>query len=939
MPISIYPPMLKSTQSAFLASTTSYRIYFTLQSITSFDEIGHAQVRIVRQSNNRSIVDTSQYPDGTIYLTPQELGREPYQYYAPIDTNKLAEKWQPGYLYKVQMRFGTTPKYESLSEFATWKQQQIDQQTFSEWSTVMIIKAISDPSIYIKNAESVSSDIISTERTESTLTPEFFGSFSISTISKESVDKYKFDLYEGKEVDITNLLETSGWLQHNGAYDVPTVDTLGDTQSLDVYRFKTRLINNNHYTVVYSIQTVNGYQVSTDSATGENRPYTFVASKTYLSALEGIEIKLEDNSSYCSENGCIRLYCSSNQPLNGSYVITRTDEWSDYNVWEDLKYITISNKLLNNEVIFSDFTIESGVKYKYALQQENAVGLRTSPIYHENKIYGMVNFEYSYIYRDGIQIRLQFDQKMTSFKHTVLRAKQDVIGDKYAHLVQNGHAYYAEFPITGIISFHMDDDQTFFKLGKNGFYYKDELVIPIDKFEDLGYKRGPCSIQGAVSEIKTNETPSISFDLLDDNIYIERKFREKAEEFINEFNYKLYRSPTEGNIVIGLMNMSMTPNDSLGRMIYSFTATAYEVLENTIGNLDEYGIIDIGTFESLATDEVTRSFGQIKGVYGVSEDIYSMIKEQEEISVGSGYRTKLKCITDIWVEGYPDIDFTAKFLELDAKRSELLSQNKDTTEVDNEIQQYKNLEESLRAPQSALVRLNINGTTILILPNKVYSLSQGINSLSLASSVTPLIVNYICELTRVEDSSVGIISAIDISRIWGQISGIFTGTDKVLKFYNFKYKDSPTYRVYNDRPDKTVIYDSQGDVLVDNTNFNLYKDINIYDIILQETRKQVQYNYNTKFKFVDGEWTDGTIYYYFGELSVFDIEADEGTTLYISKNADGSEATEIKIGKTCRYTLNPLDGEVKYIALREPQFCVINYKCLTTQTKMARVGE
>ena len=68
MPISIYPPTLQSTQPAFLASTNVYQIYFTLQSITAFSDIGHIQVRVVRQSNNRSIVNTSQYPDGTIYF-------------------------------------------------------------------------------------------------------------------------------------------------------------------------------------------------------------------------------------------------------------------------------------------------------------------------------------------------------------------------------------------------------------------------------------------------------------------------------------------------------------------------------------------------------------------------------------------------------------------------------------------------------------------------------------------------------------------------------------------------------------------------------------------------------------------------------------------------------------------------------------------------------
>lgn len=137
MPISIYPPTLQSTQPAFLASVNVYQIYFTLQSITSFNDIGHIQVRIVRQSNNKSIVNTNQYPDGTIYKAPSAIGSLGNQYFVSINKNELFESWQPGYLYKVQMRFGINPMYTSVDEFATWKQQQIDEGAFSEWSTVM----------------------------------------------------------------------------------------------------------------------------------------------------------------------------------------------------------------------------------------------------------------------------------------------------------------------------------------------------------------------------------------------------------------------------------------------------------------------------------------------------------------------------------------------------------------------------------------------------------------------------------------------------------------------------------------------------------------------------------------------------------------------------------------------------------------------------------
>ena len=199
----------------------------------------------------------------------------------------------------------------------------------------------------------------------------------------------------------------------------------------------------------------------------------------------------------------------------------------------------------------------------------------------------------------------------------------------------------------------------------------------------------------------------------------------------------------------------------------------------------------------------------------------------------------------------------------------------------------------------------------------------------------PIIVNYVCSLTRERNDEVGEVESIDTSRIWGQISGIFSGTDKVLKNYKYYYGPGETpYRIYSD---STAEEDKLGRILVDNTNYNVYKTINLYDIIEEETRKQVEFIYNIQGGFKqdeDGKWTDGIIYYSFSDITSFDIEADPQTILYIGQEKDGSDKHPVMLGPTGRYTLSPMDGMIKYIALQKPQFAVINYKCLTAQTTM-----
>jgi hypothetical protein len=76
-----------------------------------------------------------------------------------------------------------------------------------------------------------------------------------------------------------------------------------------------------------------------------------------------------------------------------------------------------------------------------------------------------------------------------------------------------------------------------------------------------------------------------------DNFRREREFKHAALEWLTNGKPKLFRSPGEGSFIVRLMNTSLTPNDTLGRMIHSFSCTAYEVDDFTFGNLRKYGIL------------------------------------------------------------------------------------------------------------------------------------------------------------------------------------------------------------------------------------------------------------------------------------------------------------------------------------------------------------
>ena len=159
--------------------------------------------------------------------------------------------------------------------------------------------------------------------------------------------------------------------------------------------------------------------------------------------------------------------------ISGNFVITRSEAGS--NQWEDLKHFSISPpRNYNDELIFTDYTAESGIIYKYGIQKEYSSGVRSNRL-ESGEV--EVNYEHSYLLGENKQLKIKFDPKISSFKHTILAAKQDTLGGKYPLILRNGQSYYAEFQIEGLITLHSDENHHFMPLEKDGLYYNDENII------------------------------------------------------------------------------------------------------------------------------------------------------------------------------------------------------------------------------------------------------------------------------------------------------------------------------------------------------------------------------------------------------------------------------------------------------------------------------
>ena len=131
---------------------------------------------------------------------------------------------------------------------------------------------------------------------------------------------------------------------------------------------------------------------------------------------------------------------------------------------------------------------------------------------------------------------------------------------------RNATTYYRTFPVNGLISFWMDENEVFVK------------KLDIYKYKD---------IKDLYDNYNT-ENNIVQYDYI-----YEREFREAVLEFLQDGEYKIFKSPTEGNIIVRLMDVNCVPNQSLDRMIYSFSANAYEMDAPTMENYLKYGFYNI----------------------------------------------------------------------------------------------------------------------------------------------------------------------------------------------------------------------------------------------------------------------------------------------------------------------------------------------------------
>lgn len=354
-------------------------------------------------------------------------------------------------------------------------------------------------------------------------------------------------------------------------------NTLNDSDSRtakETFSIVKELPKNKNYFLIYKIITRNGLEAFSEK-------YRIINKVKTTNEFQGkIIARMNEENAYID----IDLIASDKYEFEtGHFVISRQAS-NEPNVWRELYRFDL-NREIPSRHIWKDFTIEQGVTYTYAIQQYNLSEDTAEPNIYTERIKSnsvLADFEYTYLFDGDRQLKIKYDPKVSSFKADLLENKVDTIGGKYPIIYRNGSVNYKEFPISGLISYLTDDESIFY----SGLY----------------------KILKANRE-KTNENTEIeekiTTNLTAKNFTDERAFKIAVLDWLNNGKPKLFKSPSEGNYIVRLINTSLSPIDSLGRMLHSFSTQAYEIAENNYENLVNLNIINFDIIDRKQKNYVT----------------------------------------------------------------------------------------------------------------------------------------------------------------------------------------------------------------------------------------------------------------------------------------------------------------------------------------------
>ena len=627
--ITLYPPIVDTCTPVFLQGDSckiwfSYSPYMDSLSDKEKEKL-FMQVSINQQDTNKTVLSKDKWSTGSAIfkINSATEGTKEFAHnlsYVTIENSDIRNGFATQQLYKAQLRF----IYAETQDKAITIANSFSATSYrSEWSTVTLLKCIQEPQTFIFTLDTTLNKEDGNSPTNPLIINTPLLNISGQTVfqdgESETIKTYKLSLEK-------SIISDDGNVTTEQVIETATLNTnYYDNSNSFKYKFKT-ILDNGLYWLDISYITKNGY----DSTINSQNPFKPKKYGLYIqiNANEGIAPPLSDISIISDkDNGRIIINATvDDQQTSEDVIITivRSSSNTRFKEWEEVYTALYHPK---DKIIFDDRTIESGVWYKYNFQVVDNAGARSRFI--DESIYNplplMIVFNDVFLTAGDKQLKITLNNEIGSLSYNLQESKTDTIGSQFPWIRRNGAIKYRTFSLGGLISYLGNNEMILFSNSESSntnIEYQNNLAEK--NVNGLFYSKDDLFPQ-EVSELYQSYNLDNGITNYND-IMLEKVFRDKVIDFLLEDRPVLFRSATEGNILIRLMDLSFSPNTQLKNYIYSFGSTAVEIAECSFDNFHKYNIYDSGsvdiTVDTFNKCQIIERIGQINNpvIEGESAD-------------------------------------------------------------------------------------------------------------------------------------------------------------------------------------------------------------------------------------------------------------------------------------------------------------------------------
>ena len=526
-----------------------------------------------------------------------------------------------------------------------------------------------------------------------------------------------------------------------------------------------------YYWVWVDIETKNGYK--------DSKKIPFQVTTYSTATIDG-----SITAHIIEEDGYAEIKILGNGAnVTQNYTLRRSSSKSNFTIWEDIANTTIIDAPLNWS--YTDFTIESGIWYRYGVQTRDNRGRRGVLLLSDIV---MGEFEDAFLLEGGPtkseiqQLKLRYDFKISNFVRTIAESKTDTIGSQFPFVRRNGNMYYREIQCTGLITAYMDA-------------YTDLFISDAKLYNgnDTRYREVRDPI-----EYRYNQY---------DYTY-EREFRKAVEAFLHNGNIKLFKSLQEGNILVKVMNVTLTPKEELGRLLYEFSATFVEVDEISIGTLNQYGFMNIGTYNP----NITFSSGPMLGHYSsIAVNSSTNIMDLLKLKYNYGKSVDDRITRDLYLSYLRiEIESAPYLIRIDDGGGYYIIDDIKGDGDGWDAPDYTTLDDVANVVVGWLFEIDTgNGSNIILIepPNNIYELKGDNIYIPVGSTIRPLKetviqIDTITHATYEEDTTKVPIKII-YHKINGQYINNFKSDENIIRTLWYRYYIDYYSDDTSERPDET----------------------------------------------------------------------------------------------------------------------------------------